>query len=72
MSKRNNNIKFKVKIDENTLNDVGNIYGIENSVKDYRELLDKNGGQDIKVIAKIESTQGVENFEEINFKHQNR
>jgi len=30
-----------------------------------RELLDKNGGQDIKVIAKIESTQGVDNFEEI-------
>ena len=28
--------------DEKTLNDVGNIYGIENRVKDYRELLDKN------------------------------
>ena len=36
-----------------------------NDVKIVRELLDKNGGQDIKVIAKIESTQGVENFEEI-------
>ncbi len=34
-------------------------------VEIVRELLDKNGGQDIKVIAKIESTQGVENFEEI-------
>ncbi|MBR3785319.1 MAG: pyruvate kinase [Firmicutes bacterium] len=34
-------------------------------VEIIRELLDKNGGQEIKVIAKIESTQGVENFEEI-------
>ena len=34
-------------------------------VEVVRELLDKNGGQDIKIIAKIESTQGVENFEEI-------
>lgn len=34
-------------------------------VEVIRELLDKNGGQDIKIIAKIESTQGVENFEEI-------
>ena len=34
-------------------------------VKVIRELLNKNGGQDIKIIAKIESTQGVENFEEI-------
>ena len=34
-------------------------------VKAVREILDRNGGQDIKVIAKIESTQGVENFEEI-------
>lgn len=34
-------------------------------VEIIRELLDKNGGKDIKVIAKIESTQGVENFEEI-------
>ena len=55
------------------------LFGIENKV-DYiaasftrtvgdirlvRELLDQNGGQDIKVIAKIESTQGIENFEEI-------
>lgn len=34
-------------------------------VEVVRELLDKNGGEEIKVIAKIESTQGVENFEEI-------
>ena len=34
-------------------------------VEIIRELLDKNGGHDIKVIAKIESTQGVDNFEEI-------
>ena len=30
-----------------------------------RQLLDENGGQEIKVIAKIESTQGIKNFEEI-------
>lgn len=55
------------------------LFGIENDV-DYiaasfvrsaddvravRELLDANGGEDIKVISKIESTQGIENFEEI-------
>ena len=34
-------------------------------VEVIRELLNKNGGRDIKIIAKIESTQGVENFEEI-------
>ena len=34
-------------------------------VEIIRDLLDKNGGHDIKIIAKIESTQGVENFEEI-------
>ena len=34
-------------------------------VRAVRELLDQNGGEEIKVIAKIESTQGVENFEEI-------
>ena len=34
-------------------------------VEVVRELLEKNGGEEIKVIAKIESTQGVENFEEI-------
>ena len=30
-----------------------------------RKLLDENGGEEIKVIAKIESTQGIDNFEEI-------
>ena len=34
-------------------------------VEIVRDLLNKNGGNDIKIIAKIESTQGVENFEEI-------
>lgn len=34
-------------------------------VKEVRELLDNNGGSEIKIIAKIESTQGIENFEEI-------
>lgn len=55
------------------------LFGIENDV-DYiaasfvrsasdvravRQLLDENGGGEIKVISKIESTQGIENFEEI-------
>ena len=55
------------------------LFGIENDV-DYiaasfvrsakdvmeiKELLAENGGNEIKVIAKIESTQGIENFEEI-------
>ena len=30
-----------------------------------RKLLKDNGGSEIKIIAKIESTQGIENFEEI-------
>lgn len=34
-------------------------------VRAVRQLLDENGGQEIKVISKIESTQGIENFEEI-------
>ncbi|MGF6374983.1 pyruvate kinase [Clostridiales Family XIII bacterium PM5-7] len=34
-------------------------------VRQVRTLLDQNGGTEIKVIAKIESTQGIENFEEI-------
>lgn len=36
-----------------------------NDVKAVRRLLDENGGKEIKVISKIESTQGIENFEEI-------
>lgn len=34
-------------------------------VEVIKDLLTKNGGSEIKVIAKIESTQGVDNFEEI-------
>ena len=34
-------------------------------VRAVRRLLDENGGEEIKVISKIESTQGIENFEEI-------
>lgn len=34
-------------------------------VREVRKLLDNNGGNEIKIIAKIESTQGIENFEEI-------
>ena len=55
------------------------LFGIQNDV-DYiaasfvrsagdveviRKLLEDNGGREIKIIAKIESTQGIENFEEI-------
>ncbi len=55
------------------------LFGIQNDV-DYiaasfvrsagdveviRKLLEDNGGSEIKIIAKIESTQGIENFEEI-------
>ena len=55
------------------------IFGIENDV-DYiaasfvrtandvlaiREILEEKGNDEIKIIAKIESTQGIENFEEI-------
>lgn len=34
-------------------------------VLEIKKLLAENGGKEIKVIAKIESTQGIENFEEI-------
>ena len=34
-------------------------------VKDVKEILSENGVPEAKVIAKIESTQGIENFEEI-------
>ncbi len=36
-----------------------------NDVRAVRTLLDENGGKEIKLIAKIESTHGIENFEEI-------
>jgi len=34
-------------------------------VKEIRELLDNNGGEDIKIISKIESQEGIDNFDEI-------
>ncbi len=34
-------------------------------VEDIRNLLDKNGGEDIEIIAKIENQSGVDNVEEI-------
>ncbi len=34
-------------------------------VKEVRKLLEENGGSDIKIIAKIESTGGIEEFENI-------
>ena len=34
-------------------------------VKQIRKLLDDNGGQDIGIISKIESQEGIDNFEEI-------
>lgn len=34
-------------------------------VKKVRKFLDEKGGNEIKIISKIESTQGIENFEEI-------
>ncbi len=36
-----------------------------NDVKEVKRILHEHGGDEIKVIAKIESTQGIENFEEI-------
>lgn len=36
-----------------------------NDVKQIRKLLDDNGGQEIGIISKIESQEGVDNFEEI-------
>jgi pyruvate kinase len=35
------------------------------NVKEIRDILDANGGKDIKIIAKIESTQGIKNLKEI-------
>lgn len=34
-------------------------------LRQIRKLLDDNGGQDIKIISKIESQEGIDNFEEI-------
>ena len=34
-------------------------------VKEIRDILEKNGGHDIKIIAKIENQQGVDNIDEI-------
>ena len=34
-------------------------------VQSLRDFLEVNGGSDIKIISKIESTQGIQNFEEI-------
>ena len=34
-------------------------------VLDIRKVLDENGGRDIKIISKIESQEGVDNFDEI-------
>lgn len=37
----------------------------EEDIQQIRKLLAKNGGEDIKIIAKIENKQGVENIDEI-------
>lgn len=34
-------------------------------VLDVRKILDENGGQDIKIISKIENQEGIDNFKEI-------
>ena len=34
-------------------------------VKNLRQLLAENGGQDIKIISKIENQEGLENYDEI-------
>lgn len=36
-----------------------------NDVKEIRKVLDENGGEDIKIISKIENRQGMDNIEEI-------
>ena len=38
---------------------------MQEDVEELRKLLNDNGGKDIKIIAKIESTQGVDNFAHI-------
>ena len=37
----------------------------EKDIRELRDFLDANGGEKIEVIAKIENTEGVENFEKI-------
>lgn len=37
----------------------------KDDVEDIRNLLKKNGGENIKIIAKIENMEGIDNFEEI-------
>lgn len=37
----------------------------QEDVLEIRKLLDKNGGKDIRIIAKIENSEGVENIDEI-------
>lgn len=36
-----------------------------NDVKAIRKVLDENGGEKIKIISKIESQEGIDNFDEI-------
>lgn len=36
-----------------------------NDVREIRKVLDENGGEDIKIISKIENRQGMDNIEEI-------
>lgn len=36
-----------------------------NDVKELRRLLEENGGRDIKIISKIENTEGIDNFRDI-------
>ena len=37
----------------------------EDDVKQIRKVLDENGGKDIKIISKIESQEGIDNFDSI-------
>jgi pyruvate kinase len=70
----------QIKLPSLTEQDISDIrFGIENEfdfiaasfvrkasdVVEIRKVLEKNGGQDIKVIAKIENREGIQNFDEI-------